>query len=40
MSDYEGLAECTKCKRNVNPAYLKAYGDYELCINCEKELTQ
>lgn len=37
---YEGTAQCSKCKREVNPAYLFAYGDQELCLNCERKLTQ
>ena len=37
---YEGTAQCTRCKREVNPATLVAYGDYELCRNCAKEITR
>lgn len=35
---YEGTAQCTMCNREVNPAHLVAYGDYELCRNCEKQV--
>ena len=38
MSNYEGTAECTMCEREVDPATLVAYGDYELCKNCQVEI--